>query len=95
VPAAQADSIAHSITAGGNTGGSGGLASQAGSNADAILHAVKVDIAQSTQTVVWIMAGIMAAAFIVSRLLPKAAPVPTAEEPAEQIEAPQQVLHEA
>ena len=47
------------------------------------------------QTVVWIMAGIMAAAFIVSRLLPKAAPVPTAEEPAEQIDAPQQVLHEA
>ncbi len=79
VPAAEADRIAHSITAGGNTG-SGGLASQAGSGADAILHAVKVDIAQSTQTVVWIMAGIMAAAFIVARLLPKAAPVPVAED---------------
>jgi predicted MFS family arabinose efflux permease len=95
VPAAEADRIAHSITAGGNTGGGGGLASQAGSGADAILHAVKVDIAQSTQTVVWIMAGIMAAAFIVARLLPKAASQPTAEEPVETIDTSQQVLHEA
>ena len=95
VPAAEADRIAHSITAGGNTGGGGGLASQAGSGADAILHAVKVDIAQSTQTVVWIMAGIMAAAFIVSRLLPKSAPDPSVEEPVESVEPPRQVLHEA
>jgi hypothetical protein len=95
VPAAQADSIAHSITAGGNTDSGGGLASQAGAGADAILHAVKVDIAQSTQTVVWIMAGIMAAAFIVARLLPKSASEPTVEEPVESVGAPREVLHEA
>jgi EmrB/QacA subfamily drug resistance transporter len=93
VPAAQADQIAHSITAGGNTG-SGGLAAQAGSNADAIMHAVKVDIAQSTQTVVWIMAAIMAAAFIVARVLPKSSPAPEADEPVESGDVPPQVLHE-
>jgi hypothetical protein len=93
VPAAQADQIAHSITAGGNTG-SGGLAAQAGSNADAIMHAVKVDIAQSTQTVVWIMAAIMAAAFIVARVLPKSSPAPEADEPVESGDVPPRVLHE-
>jgi EmrB/QacA subfamily drug resistance transporter len=81
VPTAQAESIAHSITASGG-GAGGGLASRAGAGADAIVQAVKVDIAHSTRTVVWIMAGVMAAAFIVARVgLPKS-PVaqPVAEE---------------
>ncbi len=93
VPTAQAESIAHGITAAGGGGGVG-LASRAGAGADAIVHAVKVDIAHSTQTVVWIMAGVMAAAFIVARVgLPKS-PVaqPAAEaEPAVGAPEPQRV----
>jgi EmrB/QacA subfamily drug resistance transporter len=79
VPAPEAERIAHQVTSAG--GGAGGdLASRAGSDAGAIIDAVQLDIAHSTQIVVWIMAGIMAAAFIVARLfLPKAGP---AEEPA-------------
>ena len=81
VPTAQAESIAHSITASGG-GGSGGLASRAGAGADAIVQAVKVDIAHSTQTVVWIMAGVMAAAFIVAQVGLPRSPVaqPVAED---------------
>jgi EmrB/QacA subfamily drug resistance transporter len=69
VPAGEAHRIAHDITAGGASGGE--LASRAGSGAEAIINAVKVDIAHSTQTVVWIMAGIMAAAFVVAQVLPR------------------------
>jgi EmrB/QacA subfamily drug resistance transporter len=69
VPAAEASKIAHSVTSTGG-GGAGDLGSHAGSQA--ILDAIHVDIAHSTQTVVWIMAGIMAAAFVVAKLwLPK------------------------
>ncbi len=63
VPAAEADRIAHSVTsAGGQAPEAGGAAAQA------IAHAVRLDIAHSTQTVVWIMAGIMAAAWLVAHV---------------------------
>jgi EmrB/QacA subfamily drug resistance transporter len=66
VPAAQADAIAHSLSSG--SGGSGGLGDSAGAGARAIMDAIEKDVALSTRTVVWIMAGVMAAAFVVARL---------------------------
>ena len=70
VPAAEADRIAHAVTSPG--AGEPGASSGGGSAAQAIVEAVRLDIAHSTQTVVWIMAGIMAAAFVVAQLgLPK------------------------
>jgi EmrB/QacA subfamily drug resistance transporter len=65
LPAARADAIAHSITSG--TGG-GSLGDQAGAGASALLHAVQVDVADSAQLVVYIMAGIMVAAFVAARV---------------------------
>ncbi len=80
VPASEADRIAHAVTSPGG-GDAGGLASQAGSGAQAIVDAVRLDIAHSTQTVVWIMAGIMLAAFVVAQLgLPKGRPEETADD---------------
>ena len=61
VPAAQAHELAHGITA-------GGASAEAGSAPAALVHAIQVDIAHSTQTVVFIMAGLMAAAFVVAKL---------------------------
>jgi hypothetical protein len=66
VPASEADRIAHSVMSPG--GGAGDLGSQAGAAAEAIANGIRLDIAHSTQTVVYIMAGIMVAAFIVGRL---------------------------
>jgi EmrB/QacA subfamily drug resistance transporter len=68
VPAAEAERVAHTVTSAGG-GGAGDLASRAGSDAGAIIEAIRLDIAHSTQTVVYAMAGIMAAAFIVAALL--------------------------
>ncbi len=62
VPAEQAQELAHSIT---SEGGSQS-ASQAGSSAEAIVHAVQVDIAHSTQTILWVMAGVMGVALVVA-----------------------------
>jgi EmrB/QacA subfamily drug resistance transporter len=59
VPAAEADRIAHGVMAPGG---------QRAGGSEAIYNAVKLDIANSTQTVVWIMAGIMAVAFVVGML---------------------------
>ena len=65
VPAAQADRIAHSVTSAGGGGGAGGASKS-------ITDAIQLDIAHSTQIVVWIMAGIMAAAWIVAHFgMPK------------------------
>ncbi len=61
VPAAQAHELAHGITA-------GGASAESGSAPAALVHAIQVDIAHSTQTVVFIMAGLMAAAFVVAKL---------------------------
>jgi EmrB/QacA subfamily drug resistance transporter len=64
VPAAEAGRVAHTVT----SAGGGDAASGAGTGAQAIVEAVRLDIAHSTQTVVWIMAGIMVAAFVVAKL---------------------------
>jgi EmrB/QacA subfamily drug resistance transporter len=78
VPVAEADRIAHAVT----SPGGGGLGARGGPNAQAIYDAVKLDIAHSTQTVVWIMAGIMAAAFVVAVLWLAKGRV---DEPAEEV----------
>jgi EmrB/QacA subfamily drug resistance transporter len=66
LPAEQADRIARAMTASGGGGDTSGFASQAGAGAQAIFEAVQRDIAESTRTVVWIMAGVMTAAFLVA-----------------------------
>ena len=76
IPAAEADRIAHSVTSAG-----GGAAGESGRGAQAIVDAVQLDLAHSTQTVVYAMAGIMAAAFVLAALLMprgRAAEEPTA-----------------
>jgi EmrB/QacA subfamily drug resistance transporter len=66
VPAEQADGIAHAITSAGGGGDAGSFTERAGSGARAGFEAVQTDVAESTRTVAWIMAGIMAAAFAVA-----------------------------
>ena len=85
LPTAEADRIAHAITSSGAGGDSSGFASHAGSGAHAIFEAVQLDIAHSTQTIAWVMAGIMAAAFLVAKLLMPSGRV--AEAPAEAPDA--------
>lgn len=68
LPAARADEIAHALTGAGSGGDQAGFAEQAGASARAIYHAIQVDVADSTQIVAYVMAGIMAAAFVVARL---------------------------
>lgn len=68
LPASRAEGIAHAMTASGAGGDQGSFAQQAGSGARAIFHAIQVDVADSAQLVAWIMAGIMAAAFVVAKI---------------------------
>jgi EmrB/QacA subfamily drug resistance transporter len=63
VPDGQARDIAHAIA----SGDAGGAASQAGAGGRSVVTAVQLDIAHTTQTVVYIMAGIMAAAFVLAK----------------------------
>ncbi|HEY4280820.1 MAG TPA: MFS transporter [Conexibacter sp.] len=65
VPAGTAGKIAHSLTS--NTGG-GGAPSGGGATSQAVFSAIQHDVAHSTQIVVYAMAGIMLAAFIVARV---------------------------
>ena len=51
------------------TSAGGGAAGESGRGAQAIVDAVQLDLAHSTQTVVYAMAGIMAAAFLVAAVL--------------------------
>ncbi len=63
VPSARADQIAHAVS--GASGGSSGFGSGAhGTGAHAVVHAVQVDFALSTRTVVYGMAAAMALAFL-------------------------------
>lgn len=64
----RADQIAHALTSSGAGGDQAGFAQQAGSGASAIFEAIQHDIAESTKVVAFVMAGIMAAAFVVARL---------------------------
>lgn len=69
LPAEQADRIAHAMTSTSGGGASdaldqtGGAASQA---ARQIYSAIQVDVAESTQLIVYLMAGLMALAFVVA-----------------------------
>jgi EmrB/QacA subfamily drug resistance transporter len=62
VPSPQAHDIARTITSGGGGAGQGGRGGRA------IADAVRLDIAHSTQIIVYAMAGIMAAAFVLAAL---------------------------
>jgi MFS family permease len=75
VPAPAADQIAHSVTSAGGGGAAGAPR--------AIVEAVQLDIAHSSQTVAFIMAGVMAAALLVAAV---ALPAGRVEEPAAQAE---------
>ncbi|MDO8213683.1 DHA2 family efflux MFS transporter permease subunit [Conexibacter sp. CPCC 206217] len=67
IPTARADAIAHSITS-----SSGGDSSPVGAAGRAIFEAIQLDVAKSTQVIVYAMAGIMVVAFVVARIgMPK------------------------
>lgn len=67
VPTARAEAIAHSITS-----SSGGDSSPVGAAGRAIFEAIQLDVAKSTQVIVYAMAGIMVVAFVVARIgMPK------------------------
>jgi EmrB/QacA subfamily drug resistance transporter len=64
VPSGQAREIAHTIASGG-----GGAAARSGGQATrSIVEAVQLDLAHSTQVVVYVMAGIMAAACVLAQV---------------------------
>ena len=70
VPKAQADSVAHAIS-GASKGSSSGLTGGQGAS-PSVLHAVQLDFAHSTRTVVYGMAAAMAVAFVVAlRAMPR------------------------
>jgi fucose permease len=76
VPSGVAHRVADSI-------GSAAAASQSGGQSRAVLHSVQLAFAHSTQTVFYVMAGVMAASFLVAvRWLPRGR-LQLAEEPPE------------
>ncbi len=70
VPKAQADSIAHAVSgSGGGVGNS--FAGQTGAAAKHLFDQVQLDFAHSTRIVLYVMAGVMAAAFVAAvRFMP-------------------------
>lgn len=67
-PEHEAHEIARAMMSSGGGGDESGFAQQAGESARAIFEAIQVDVAQSTATVAFIMAGVMAVALVVTRL---------------------------
>ena len=65
VPKQRADQIADAITHGGG-GDSGRFAEKGGERAKELFEAVQLDFALSSRTVFYVMAGVMAVAFVVS-----------------------------
>lgn len=65
-PKAVADKVADQFSGGAGGEGSSGLAAQTGAKAEEFLHAVQLDFAMSVRTVFYIMAGVMAACFVVA-----------------------------
>jgi EmrB/QacA subfamily drug resistance transporter len=63
VSSGRADQIAHAVTSG---SGAAGLPTGTGPAARAIASAIQLDVAQSTRTVVYGMAGLLALAFLVA-----------------------------
>jgi EmrB/QacA subfamily drug resistance transporter len=82
VPASKAEGIAHALS--GSGGASGSLSGGGGA-----LHAVQLDLALSTRTVVYGMAGAMALAFLLAvRLMPRGKAAATVEEEDQSPDAP-------
>jgi EmrB/QacA subfamily drug resistance transporter len=83
VPPERADAIARAVSGASSGATGGGLTSGA---SHPLIHAVQLDFAYSTRTVVWAMAGAMLAAFVVAVVaMPhgqQAAPVEDEEAPA-------------
>jgi EmrB/QacA subfamily drug resistance transporter len=69
VPAAIADRITHALTTAGGSADATGVPGAGGPAARAIFQSVQHDVALSTRTIAWAMAGIMAAAFLVAAAL--------------------------
>jgi EmrB/QacA subfamily drug resistance transporter len=89
VPKEKADAIAQSLSQSGGAVPSGGFAEQGGATAKAIFAAVQKDFAESTQVVVYCMAGVMVLAFIVAlKFLPGGKVDEIVEEPIETVPAP-------
>ncbi|HTU14345.1 MAG TPA: MFS transporter [Solirubrobacterales bacterium] len=87
----QSDSIAHSLTQSGG-GDSGSVAGHSGGGIDAeIFHDIQGAFAHSTQTVFYIMAGVMAAAYVVAHIwMVKGKMVEVFDDPADHLEQPDQ-----
>lgn len=68
LPASEADKLAHAMTSSSGGDAASGLTQQAGPAARSIFDAIQLDVAHSTQTVVYAMAGIMAVAFVLARV---------------------------
>ena len=72
VPKERADAVAASLSQSGGGGGGGGFGDMTGPAAQRMFEAVQHDFAQATQTVFYVMAGIMVVTFVVAHLwLPK------------------------
>jgi len=76
---ARADQVADALTSSGG-GDAGSFAAEAGTNAKQLLEAVQLDYALATRTVVYVMAGVMAIAFVISLI---ALPAGKVEHPVE------------
>jgi hypothetical protein len=83
LPPARADAIADSVSqAGGGTAPSG-VGEAAGRGAQRVLEAVRHDFAESTQTIFYVMAGLLVACYVVAHVgMPKGKPEPVEATPA-------------
>jgi hypothetical protein len=72
VPKERADAVADALSQSGGGAGSGSFGDATGAAAQRAFEAVQHDFAQSTQTIFYVMAGIMAVTFVVAHFwLPK------------------------
>ena len=65
IPKSQADNIADAVTHGGG-GDSSSFGEKAGKGSERIFEAVQLDFAYATRTVFYVMAGLMALAFVIA-----------------------------
>jgi len=71
IPKSESDRIADALTHGGGDD-SGSFSEKAGSQAERIFESVQLDFAQATRTVFYVMAGLMALAFVIALIaMPK------------------------
>jgi EmrB/QacA subfamily drug resistance transporter len=90
VPTREADRLAQSLSGAGGSGG-GSFGGQTGARARQLFDQVQLDFAHSTRIVLFVMAGVMAAAFVVALVALPAGrveePVLAEEEPASDADA--------